>query len=47
MQIGYYALDVSETRQDRMGLLSDYVLAFCGETPLAEDIAAFMTRNPI
>lgn len=46
MQIGYYAVEVRETRGDRMALLSDYVLAFCGEAPHPADIAAFIARNP-
>lgn len=46
MQIGYYALEIRETRADRMALLADYVLAFCGELPDAGDIRAFTLRNP-
>ena len=46
MQIGYYAVEMRETRSDRMALLGDYVLAFCGEAPHPADIAAFIARNP-
>lgn len=46
MQIGYYALNIRETLADRMALLKDYVIAFCGEEPLPEDVAAFLARNP-
>jgi AcrR family transcriptional regulator len=46
MQIGYYALDIRETLADRMALLTDYVLAFCGEVPEPADVAEFLARNP-
>lgn len=46
MQIGYYALDIRETRADRVALLRDYVIAFCGEDPRAEDMQAFLARSP-
>jgi AcrR family transcriptional regulator len=45
MQVGYYALGISETDVERIALLSDYVVAFCGEVPdraLTED---FVQRN--
>lgn len=45
MQLGYYALDISETPAQRMALLSDYVLAFCGERPADADKDAFARRN--
>lgn len=45
MQIGYYALEIRETPAERMALLADYVLAFCGEAPVAKDIDGFVTRN--
>lgn len=46
MQIGYYALDIRETRADRVALLRDYVIAFCGEDPRPEDMQAFLARSP-
>ena len=45
MQIGYYALSISETPAERMNLLSDYVVAFCGEVPDPADADAFAKRN--
>lgn len=45
MQIGYYALEIRETPEERMDLLSDYVVAFCGEVPDIEHINAFVQRN--
>ncbi len=45
MQIGYYALGIREAQVDRMALLSDYVLAFCGEMPDPSDAKAFAQRN--
>jgi AcrR family transcriptional regulator len=45
-QIGYYALEVRETLAERQVLLRDYVEAFCAEAPAAEDIRAFIRRNP-
>lgn len=47
MQIGYYALDIRETLAERHALLRDYVVAFCGEEPSPEDLAAFMARRPV
>jgi hypothetical protein len=47
MQIGYYALEIRETLADRLALLPDYIVAFCGEAPQPEDIAAFAKRNPV
>lgn len=46
MQIGYYAAEVRETLANRLALLGDYALAFCGEVPRAEDLEAFTRRNP-
>ena len=45
MQLGYYALDINETEDQRMALLADYVFAFCGDVPDAVDQAAFVRRN--
>ncbi len=45
MQIGYYALDLDESDAERLVLLRDYVLAFCGEAPTEADIAGFAARN--
>jgi AcrR family transcriptional regulator len=45
MQLGYYALMIRETPAERMELLSDYVLAFCGEVPDPTDAVAFAERN--
>ena len=45
MQIGYYALSIRETPAERMNLLSDYVVAFCGEVPDHADADAFAKRN--
>jgi len=45
MQLGYYALSIRETQAERMALLSDYVLAFCGEVPDPADAEAFALRN--
>lgn len=45
MQLGYYALSIRETQAERMALLSDYVLAFCGEVPDPADAEAFAQRN--
>jgi AcrR family transcriptional regulator len=45
MQLGYYALGITETASERMALLSDYVLAFCGEAPDPSDTDAFVRRN--
>jgi len=47
MQIGYYALEIRETQADRLALLGDYVLAFCGENAQPEDIEAFVRRNKL
>lgn len=47
MQIGYYALEIRETVADRLALLPDYIVAFCGEAPQEADIAAFAKRNPV
>jgi AcrR family transcriptional regulator len=47
MQIGYYALEIRESLADRLALLPDYIVAFCGEAPQPEDIAAFAKRNPV
>lgn len=46
MQIGYYALEIRETLADRLALLPDYIVAFCGEAPQEADIADFIARNP-
>lgn len=45
MQLGYYALSIRETPAERMALLSDYVVAFCGEVPDPSDAEAFAQRN--
>jgi AcrR family transcriptional regulator len=45
MQLGYYALSIRETSEERMELLSDYVFAFCGEFPDPADAKAFAQRN--
>ena len=45
MQLGYYALSIRETSEERMELLSDYVFAFCGEFPDLADAKAFAQRN--
>lgn len=45
MQLGYYALSIRETQAERMALLSDYVLAFCGEVPDPADAEGFALRN--
>lgn len=45
MQLGYYALGIREAPEKRMELLSDYVLAFCGEVPDPSDTEAFAKRN--
>lgn len=45
MQLGYYALSMRETTAERLDLLSDYVLAFCGEVPDPIDTEAFAKRN--
>lgn len=45
MQLGYYALSIRETPEERMELLSDYVFAFCGEVPDPIDTEAFAKRN--
>lgn len=47
MQVGYYALGIRETDAERIALLPDYVWAFCGEVPLADDIADFIRRNAL
>lgn len=47
MQIGYYALQITETPAERLALLSDYVLAFSGEKPDPQDLSAFVERNRI
>lgn len=45
MQLGYYALNVRETREERLALLSDYVRVFCGEDPSPADVQDFVARN--
>lgn len=45
MQLGYYALEIDETADERIALLADYVFAFCGEMPDAGDMADFIERN--
>jgi AcrR family transcriptional regulator len=45
MQLGYYALSIQETPEERMELLSDYVFAFCGELLDSADANAFAQRN--
>lgn len=45
MQLGYYALEIDETADERIALLADYVFAFCGEMPDAGDMADFIARN--
>lgn len=47
MQIGYYALAINETDAARLALLSDYVVAFCGDQPTAQQIHEFAQRNSI
>lgn len=44
MQLGYYALEIQETAQERMALLPDYIEAFCGEAPDPEDTRRFKLR---
>lgn len=45
MQVGYYALRISETDTERIALLPDYVFAFCGEVPDVAQTEAFVHRN--
>lgn len=45
MQVGYYALGISETDAERIALLPDYVFAFCGEAPDVAQTEAFVLRN--
>lgn len=41
MQIGYYALDVKETMEDRLAFVPDYIRGFTGQDATAEEIARF------
>lgn len=45
MQVGYYALGITETDAERIALLPDYVRSFCGELPDAAQTTAFVQRN--
>lgn len=45
MQVGYYALGITETDAERIALLPDYVFAFCGEVPDVAQVEAFVRRN--
>ncbi len=42
MQVGYYALELSEPLEDRLKRVGDYVLSFTGRPPSSEEIAAFV-----
>ncbi|MEZ5912331.1 MAG: TetR/AcrR family transcriptional regulator [Paracoccaceae bacterium] len=41
MQIGYYALDLAETQEERLANLGGYLFAFTGIQPRAAELAAF------
>ncbi|RMF40425.1 MAG: TetR/AcrR family transcriptional regulator [Alphaproteobacteria bacterium] len=41
MQIGYYAIDLKETLEDRLALVPDYLRSFTGREPTEAEIAAF------
>lgn len=42
MQIGYYALELSEPLESRLALLPDYLRSFTGREPVAAEMAAFI-----
>jgi AcrR family transcriptional regulator len=44
MQLGYYALEIEESAEERIALLPDYIEAFCGEAPDPEDTRMFKLR---
>ena len=44
MQLGYHALDVSETLEVRMGRIEGYLKGFTGEAPTAKVLAEFRAR---
>ncbi len=44
MQIGYYALDLRETIQERMRYLTPYLRGFNGEEPDGNQVASFRRR---
>jgi hypothetical protein len=41
MQIGYYAMDLGETLDERLSHLSAYLRSFTGVEPSAEDLCGF------
>lgn len=42
-QIGYYALDLDEPMEDRIGRVAGYLLGFTGQSPRADELARFET----
>ena len=44
MQIGYYALDLSEPLDDRLARIEGYLLGFTGRDPAAEEVDAFIAH---
>ncbi len=41
MQIGYYALDVQESMEDRMDYVPDYIRGFTGQDPTEKELKRF------
>ena len=41
MQIGYYALDLAETVEERLGRIEGYLYSFTGKHPLPAEVEAF------
>lgn len=45
MQIGYYAMDLGETLEERLSHLSAYLRSFTGVEPTAEDLDSFEPKH--
>lgn len=44
MQLGYYALDVSESLEERLSRIRGYLIGFTGQEPTQTEIDAFLKR---
>lgn len=45
-QVGYIAMRTEEPLPQRLSRIPDYVLIFCGQSPTANELAAFRARHP-
>lgn len=45
-QVGYIAMRTEEPLAQRLTRIPDYVLIFCGQSPTADELAAFRARHP-